>query len=288
MSVLTTGKPNGLTRAAAPARQRAGTVGSGQATGGSRSARRRQGRPGRGAVRHLRVVPDAGLLEKAQAGPEDGRRRGTPAGPVRDAPTLRGASARREARPVTVPGPRRPGDARRPDDVQPPGAVRPPGDVRQPGGIRGPGAVRRPDDVRQSGDIRRPGDVRRARSNQGLRHGAGVPDTSPAPRRSTVRLTRRGRIVVAVMLTALSLSLVVLAWLAIAARTAQAADGGQPGAVYRNLTSVVVHPGQTLWSIASQAEPRADPRIVMQQIVELNALHGTSIEPGQRLWVPRG
>lgn len=94
---------------------------------------------------------------------------------------------------------------------------------------------------------------------------------------------------VAVMLTVASLSLVVLAWLAIAARAAQAADGGQPpGAVYQNLTSIVVHPGQTLWSIASQAEPSADPRVVMQQIIDLNALSGTSVEPGQRLWVPRG
>jgi len=111
----------------------------------------------------------------------------------------------------------------------------------------------------------------------------------PAPYRNTVRLTRRGRLVVTLMLTAVCLSLVVLAWLAIAARAAQATDGGQsPGAVYQNLTSVVVHPGQTLWSIASQAEPTADPRVVMQQIIELNALGGTSVVPGQRLWVPRG
>ncbi len=222
MSVLTTGKPSRLTRAAAPARQRAGAVGP-----------RRQGRPGPGAVRHLRVVPDTGLPDGTRTAPEKER--------------LRGAPAVREAGPVTVPGPRRPGDV---------------------GG---------------------PGDVRRAGSGQGPRHSAGVPDTRPAPRRNTVRLTRRGRIVVTVMLTAVSLSLVVLAWLAIAARAAQAADGGQsPGAVYQNLTSVVVHPGQTLWSIASQAEPTADPRIVMRQIIDLNALHGTSVVPGQRLWVPRG
>src|SRR5215831_17012968 len=280
MSVLTTGKPNGLTRAAASARQRTGDVGRGQVAGGSRPARRGQGRPGPGAARHLRVVPDTGLLEEAQARPQNGRR-GAPA--VRDAPTRPGAPTVREAQPVTVPGPRRPGDARRPGDVPPPGGV------RQPGGLREPGAVRRPDGVRQPSDIRRPGDVRRARGSQGLRHGAGVPDTRPAPRRNTVRLTRRGRIVVAVMLTAACLSLVMLAWLAIAARAAQAADGGQsPGAVYQNLTSVVVHPGQTLWSIASQAEPTADPRAVMQQIIELNALRGTSVVPGQRLWVPRG
>jgi hypothetical protein len=246
MSVLTTGKPSGLTRAAAPARQRAGAV-----------SPRRQGRPGPGAVRHLRVVPDTGLPDRTQTARENGR--------------LQGAPAAREAGPVTVPGPRRPGD------------VRGPGDVRQPGAVRRPGNVRQPDDVR------RPGDVRRAGSDQGLRHSAGVPDTRLAPRRNAVRLTRRGRIVVTVMLTAVSLSLVVLAWLAIAARTAQAADGGQsPGAVYQNLASVVVHPGQTLWSIASQAEPTADPRIVMRQIIDLNALHGTSVVPGQRLWVPRG
>ena len=270
MSVLTTGKPSGLTRAAAPARQRAGAV-----------SPRRQGRPGPGAVRHLRVVPDTGLPDRTQPARENGR--------------LQGAPAVREAGPVTVPGPRRPGDVRGPGDVRQPGAARRSGDVGQPGAVRRPGNVRQPGDVgrpgnvRQPGDVGRPGDVRRAGSDQGLRHSAGVPDTRLAPRRNAVRLTRRGRFVVTVMLTAVSLSLVVLAWLAIAARTAQAADGGQsPGAVYQNLTSVVVHPGQTLWSIASRAEPTADPRIVMQQIIDLNALHGTSVVPGQRLWVPRG
>jgi len=94
--------------------------------------------------------------------------------------------------------------------------------------------------------------------------------------------------VVAILLAAASLLLAALAWMAIAAR-AQAADSGTPpGAVYRNLTSVVVHPGQTLWSIASQAEPSADPRVVMQEIIDLNALQGSSVEPGQRLWVPHG
>jgi hypothetical protein len=161
--------------------------------------------------------------------------------------------------------------------------------MAQPGAVRRPGDAGQPDAFRRPGDVRRPADVHPAGSGQELRHSAEAPDTRLAPHRNTVRLTRRGRLVVTVMLTAVSLSLVVLAWLAIAARGAQAADGGQsPGAVYQNLTSVVVHPGQTLWSIASQAEPTADPRAVMQQIIELNALHGTNVVPGQRLWVPRG
>jgi hypothetical protein len=153
----------------------------------------------------------------------------------------------------------------------------------------------RPRSDRAVRDDRGPRNAGRAGTAPGPRHGAavrrhGMParDTRMASRRSTVRLTRRGRIVVATLLTALCLLLVALAWMAITAR-AQAADGGLPqGAVYRNLTSVVVHPGQTLWSIASQAEPSADPRVVMQLIIELNALHGTSIEPGQHLWVPHG
>ncbi len=94
--------------------------------------------------------------------------------------------------------------------------------------------------------------------------------------------------VVAVLLTLAALLAIVLMWLAAAAR-AQASSGGlPPGAVYQNLTSVVVHPGQTLWSIALRAQPGADPRIVVQQIIELNALSSTAVEPGQHLWVPRG
>ena len=275
MSVLTTGKPRGLTRAAAPARQRAGAVGP-----------RGQGRPGRRAVRHLRVVPDTGLPDGTETVPENGRLQGAP--PMREAGPVWGASAGREAGPVTVPGPRRPGDAR-PGDVSQPGPVRRSADAGQPGVVRQPGAVREPGGARRSGDVRRPASARHAVTGQAQRHGAAVPGTLPAPRRSTVRLTRRGRLVVTLMLTAVSLSVVVLAWMAIAARAAQASDGGQsPGAVYQNLTSVVVHPGQTLWSIASQAEPTADPRAVMQQIIDLNSLRGTSVVPGQRLWVPRG
>jgi LysM repeat protein len=54
------------------------------------------------------------------------------------------------------------------------------------------------------------------------------------------------------------------------------------------MTRVVVRPGQTLWSIASQAEPTADPRLVIQQIIQANSLSGPVIQPGQSLWVPKG
>jgi Tfp pilus assembly protein FimV len=85
-----------------------------------------------------------------------------------------------------------------------------------------------------------------------------------------------------------SAAAVVLIWLA-AAGGAAASDHGLPSrAVYRGLTQVVVQPGQTLWSIASAAEPSADPRLVIQQIVQANALGGATVHVGQLLWVPAG
>jgi len=94
---------------------------------------------------------------------------------------------------------------------------------------------------------------------------------------------------VVVILAAAGLLMVTgLAWILGAARADAAGSGGPAGSVYRHLASVVVRPGQSLWGIAMQAEPSADPRGVIQQIIDLNALGGSSVQPGQRLWVPRG
>ena len=105
--------------------------------------------------------------------------------------------------------------------------------------------------------------------------------------RPRTRLTRRGRVVVCVLAVAAMLVVAVLAWMGGATRAEAAGSGSPPSAVYRNLTRVIVQPGESLWTIATQAEPAADPRGVVQQIIDLNALGGTSIQPGQRLWVPR-
>ena len=98
-----------------------------------------------------------------------------------------------------------------------------------------------------------------------------------------LRLTRRGRIVVAVaaalVLAALSLVIAGAAQATnhpVSARTAQ-----------QNLAQVTVHPGQSLWSVAESADPNADTRVVIQQIIELNSLTGNAVFAGQRLWVPR-
>jgi len=70
---------------------------------------------------------------------------------------------------------------------------------------------------------------------------------------------------------------------------AQAANHGlPPSAVQASMRHVVVKPGQSLWSIALNAEPQADPRAVIQQIMEFNALGSQVVVPGESLWVPRG
>src|SRR5215510_541993 len=79
-----------------------------------------------------------------------------------------------------------------------------------------------------------------------------------------------------------------LAWLAGTARADAARSGSSASAVYHSLRSVVVRPGESLWAVATRADPAADPRSVIQEIIDLNALNGTSVQPGQRLWLPRG
>jgi hypothetical protein len=99
-----------------------------------------------------------------------------------------------------------------------------------------------------------------------------------------LRLTRRGRVVVAVA-TALLLAVLSLVITASAQATSHPAPSG---AAQRNLAQVTVRPGQSLWSVAENADPNADTRVVVQQIIELNGLTGNLVFAGQRLWVPRG
>src|SRR5215813_13716874 len=124
---------------------------------------------------------------------------------------------------------------------------------------------------------------------QPARPGVARPETALArPVRTRVRLTRRGRIVVAALIAAGVMLVAALAWLAGTARADAARSGSSASAVYHSLRSVVVRPGESLWAVATRADPAADPRSVIQEIIDLNALNGTSVQPGQRLWLPRG
>jgi LysM repeat protein len=101
----------------------------------------------------------------------------------------------------------------------------------------------------------------------------------PAARpRSTVRLTRRGRVVV--VLFAL---LVVLAVGIVVASGSVATDKAgtpEPTAV------VMVGPGDTLWDIASAAADDGDVDAMIDRIQRLNALDSGMLVAGQRLLIP--
>ena len=91
------------------------------------------------------------------------------------------------------------------------------------------------------------------------------------------------------MVIAVAAAILVAAVSLIAAGAVQAADRPAPPRVAElNLTRMVVRPGQSLWSVAERADPGADTRQVIQQIVELNGLTGDAVVAGQLLWVPRG
>jgi LysM domain len=99
-----------------------------------------------------------------------------------------------------------------------------------------------------------------------------------------LRLTRRGRVVVAV-LAALLVTVISL----LAAGAAEATNHAlPPSAARQNLVQVVVRPGQSLWSVAESTDPDQDTRAVVQQIVDLNGLSSDVVFAGQQLWVPRG
>ena len=95
-----------------------------------------------------------------------------------------------------------------------------------------------------------------------------------------LRITRRGRAVLAVL---------------IAVPLAVAAVIGGIGAVGATATDrttsnsysyVTVRSGESLWQLAEEIAPKADPRDVVADISDLNGLGSGVIQPGQRLAIP--
>lgn len=105
---------------------------------------------------------------------------------------------------------------------------------------------------------------------------------APAPR---LRITPRGRAVLAVLV---SLPLVLAAYLGAGALglgvSSAEATGTSAGA--DAFAYVSVEPGQSLWQLAEQVAPHADPREVVADILVLNNLASADVQPGQELAIP--
>jgi hypothetical protein len=111
--------------------------------------------------------------------------------------------------------------------------------------------------------------------------GLTAPGTTRLPA-TRLRLTVRGRRVLA---AAAALPAVIALGFAIIGGGAALAsrDAGAPAGSF---TTVTVSTGESLWSIAEDVAPSADPRDVVDAIVRLNALDGVTIESGQRIAIP--
>ena len=95
-----------------------------------------------------------------------------------------------------------------------------------------------------------------------------APDDAPS-----LRLTRRGRRVIAAVVLALAGALL---WLAARSAPSPAATGRAPA-------TVTVQTGDTLWSIAARVAPQTDPRAEVDTLLRLNHLGGPALVPGQVL-----
>jgi len=97
-----------------------------------------------------------------------------------------------------------------------------------------------------------------------------------------LRLTARGR---AVFTTLAAIPVVIAAALfALNGGGANAVqDVAVPGGSYEYVT---VEAGESLWALATDIAPEADPRDVISDILSFNGMSSSQIQPGQQLAIP--
>jgi hypothetical protein len=102
-----------------------------------------------------------------------------------------------------------------------------------------------------------------------------IPAGRPVARRSTVRLTRRGRAVVFL----LGLAIALVAGFVLA-------NGSTATERPESTTVIQVGPGETLWDIAQTVAVQGHTADMVEHIKDLNGLTGGALQAGQELRVP--
>jgi hypothetical protein len=119
--------------------------------------------------------------------------------------------------------------------------------------------------------------------NTAAAHTAPVTDSvasaAVAPR-TRLRITRRGRLVLTALVAA---PLALGAGLVALNGGAAVASKDAAGTTFRYVT---VSSGQSLWDLAEEIAPSADPRDVIASVVDLNRLPTSDVAAGQQLAVP--
>lgn len=104
------------------------------------------------------------------------------------------------------------------------------------------------------------------------------PARRPAPAPASVRLTRRGRVVVLAAFVAMLFAVLAV----FGGYSAATGEAGEPV----ETRTVMVREGDTLWGIASQVAEPGEVREMVYRIQELNSLPSAGLAEGQRLAVP--
>ncbi|MFC0553510.1 LysM peptidoglycan-binding domain-containing protein [Planotetraspora thailandica] len=137
----------------------------------------------------------------------------------------------------------------------------------RPAPVAGPGQARRPHASAEGGR----GPAPRSRPATARR---------PDP---PLRLTRRGKIVLIGAITGFALGALLLGTHAVVTASTGLVSPAQQGLPY-----VDVKRGDTLWTIATAVGNGGDPASTVRQIMNINGLSGSLIQPGTRLYLPSG
>jgi LysM repeat protein len=97
--------------------------------------------------------------------------------------------------------------------------------------------------------------------------------------RVRLRLTRRGRAVLAALAAAPVVAILALSLLNGVAATATSTPAPAPAII-------TVESGQSLWQIAQFVAPNHNPADVVSDLLAVNGLEGATVRPGQALIVP--
>ena len=95
-----------------------------------------------------------------------------------------------------------------------------------------------------------------------------------------LRITARGQAVLVALVAAIAGAIAMSFLLGVTGAQASSASSTN------DFTYLSVASGQSLWQLATEIAPQADPRDVIAEIVQLNALPGSDVTAGQRLAIP--
>jgi hypothetical protein len=136
------------------------------------------------------------------------------------------------------------------------------------------------DVVRRSADRPRPGAVRPAAVRPAAIRPSAVRQQTAFHQPAHLHITRRGRAVVTVAVILAAIATVIGFVLSGGGAVATSTSGDV------HFDHVTVAAGETLWQVAVDVAPSADPRDVITDIQQLNNLDSTQVLPGQSLAIP--